>query len=87
MFRIGDWPDYLNYPSQKDDYELIDIQNLAVTQMSENFSRLSNKFQASPITPVNFNPGRITINYLAHWPRFHPSDSRVKSLDGVARTG
>jgi choline dehydrogenase-like flavoprotein len=25
-----------------------------------------------------------TINFLGHWPRMHPSDFRVKSLDGVA---
>ena len=39
----------------------------------------------SPIAIVNFNGvGGSTILYSAHFPRFHPSDFRVKSLNGVA---
>ena len=39
----------------------------------------------SPIKVVNFNGvGGGTIMYTAHFPRLHPSDFRVKSLDGVA---
>src|ERR1700733_6513402 len=39
----------------------------------------------SPIKVVNFNGvGGGTVMYTAHWPRLHPSDFRVKSLDGVA---
>ncbi len=34
---------------------------------------------------ANFNGvGGGTIMYTAHFPRMHPSDFRVKSLDGVA---
>jgi choline dehydrogenase-like flavoprotein len=34
---------------------------------------------------VNFNGvGGSTVMYTAHWPRLHPSDFRVKTLDGVA---
>ena len=34
---------------------------------------------------MNFNAvGGSTIMYTAHWPRLHPSDFRVKTLDGVA---
>jgi hypothetical protein len=34
---------------------------------------------------VNFNGvGGGTVMYTAHFPRLHPSDFRVKSLDGVA---
>ena len=34
---------------------------------------------------ANFNGvGGGTIIYTAHWPRMHPSDFKVKSLDGVA---
>ncbi len=34
---------------------------------------------------ANFNGvGGGTILYTAHWPRMHPSDFRVRSLDGVA---
>ena len=82
----GDWPDYLNYPSQKDDYELYRYSEFScdpnVRKLPQDYPINS---EASPITPVNFNAvGGSTINYLAHWPRFHPSDFRVKSLDGVA---
>ena len=39
----------------------------------------------SPIKVVNFNGvGGSTIMYTAHWPRLHPSDFKVKTLDGVA---
>ena len=41
--------------------------------------------QASPIAVSNFNAvGGSTILYAAHFPRFHPSDFRVRTLDGVA---
>jgi choline dehydrogenase-like flavoprotein len=39
----------------------------------------------SPIKVVNFNGvGGGTVFYTAHWPRMHPSDFRVRSLDGAA---
>ncbi len=39
----------------------------------------------SPISVANFNAvGGSTILYAGHFPRFHPSDFRVRSLDGVA---
>jgi choline dehydrogenase-like flavoprotein len=39
----------------------------------------------SDVTPLMFNGvGGSTIHWTAHTPRFHPSDFRVKSLDGVA---
>ena len=39
----------------------------------------------SPIKIVNFNgPGGGTVLYSGHFPRFHPSDFRAKTLDGVA---
>ncbi|MEE2913752.1 MAG: choline dehydrogenase, partial [Pseudomonadota bacterium] len=39
----------------------------------------------SPIKVANFNGvGGGTILYAGHFPRFHPSDFRVKTLDGVA---
>ena len=40
---------------------------------------------ASPIKPLMWNGvGGSTILWSAHFPRFHPSDFRVQSLDGVA---
>jgi choline dehydrogenase-like flavoprotein len=42
----------------------------------------------SPIAASMFNAvGGSTILYAAHFPRFHPSDFRVRSVDGVATTG
>ena len=39
----------------------------------------------SPIKIVNFNGvGGSTIMYTAHYPRLHPSDFKVRTLDGVA---
>lgn len=39
----------------------------------------------SPMKVANFNAvGGGTVMYTAHWPRLHPSDFRVRSLDGVA---
>src|SRR5438309_1591357 len=39
----------------------------------------------SPIKVVNFNGvGGSTVMYTAHCPRLHPSDFKVKTLDGVA---
>jgi choline dehydrogenase-like flavoprotein len=40
----------------------------------------------SPIHISNFNAvGGSTILYAAHFPRFHPSDFRVRTLDGSRR--
>ena len=42
----------------------------------------------SPMKVANFNGvGGGTIFYTAHFPRLHPSDFRVRSLDGVASGG
>ncbi len=39
----------------------------------------------SPIKVANFNGvGGSTVLYAAHFPRFHPSDFKVRTLDGVA---
>lgn len=39
----------------------------------------------SPIAIANYNAvGGSTILYSAHFPRFHPSDFRVRTLDGIA---
>ena len=43
------------------------------------------KMTAMPQLVAIFNGvGGGTVIYTAHWPRLHPSDFRVKSLDGVA---
>lgn len=41
--------------------------------------------KSSPISIANYNAvGGSTILYSGHFPRFHPSDFKVKTLDGVA---
>ena len=82
----GPWPDYQNFPSNKPDYELHRYGEFScdpnVRKLPEDYPINSDD---SPITPVNFNAvGGSTINYLGHWPRFHPSDFRAYSLEGVA---
>ena len=39
----------------------------------------------SPISPLMYNGvGGSTLHYGSHIPRFHPSDFKVKTVDGVA---
>jgi choline dehydrogenase-like flavoprotein len=39
----------------------------------------------TPIAPLMYNAvGGSTVHWGSHFPRFHPSDFRVKTLDGVA---
>src|SRR5271154_16993 len=82
----GDWPNSSTFPSTGRDWE--------ARQMSER-SFSPNQRQAaadypiseddSPIKIANFNVvGGGTVLYTAHFPRLHPSDFRVRSLDGVA---
>ncbi len=75
-----------DFPSRQPDYELA---RYGAFSCDPNVRQLPQDYpinaEDSPITPVNFNAvGGSTINYLAHWPRMHPSDFRVRSLDGVA---
>lgn len=81
----GGWPDPASYPSTGRDWE---------TRAQSDFSINPNRRQQpgdypvndsdSPIKIANFNGvGGGTVLYAGHYPRFHPSDFRVKSLDGV----
>ncbi|MGI9538295.1 MAG: GMC family oxidoreductase [Desulfocapsaceae bacterium] len=74
------------FPSKLPDYEL---HRYAEFSCDPNVRKLPQDYPVnaddSPITPVNFNGvGGSTVNYLAHWPRFHPSNFRTRTLDGVA---
>ncbi len=75
-----------DFPSTKPDYERHRYERFSC---DPNVRGLAQDYpinaENSPITPVNFNAvGGSTINFLGHWPRMHPSDFRVKTLDGVA---
>src|SRR6202161_2860392 len=82
----GDWMKQSDYPSNGRDWE---------ARLYDDFSTSPNRRARptdypindddSPIKVVNFNGvGGSTIMYTAHYPRLHPSDFRVRSLDGVA---
>jgi len=82
----GDWMNPSDYPSTQRDWE---------SQMNGRFSVSPNVRRGpfdypiyeddSPISILNFNGvGGSTVLYSAHFPRLHPSDFRVRALDGVA---
>lgn len=74
-----------DFPSRREDYELARYGEFScdpnIRQLPQDYPI---NVDNSEITPVNFNAvGGSTINFLGHWPRFHPSDFRTKTLDGV----
>ena len=82
----GGWLDPASYPSTEDDWE---IHRQTDFNPDPNFRRLPEDYPVndseSPIAPLMYNAvGGSTIHWGAHFPRFHPSDFRVKTLDGVA---
>lgn len=82
----GDWMDPAQYPSTGMDWELRRFGDFGLSPNSrgrpEDYPVNDSE---SPIQISNFNAvGGGTILYAAHFPRFHPSDFRVRSLDGVA---
>jgi choline dehydrogenase-like flavoprotein len=82
----GDWMKQSDYPSNGRDFEARLYSDYAT---SPNVRRRPSDYPInddnSPIKVVNFNAvGGSTVMYTAHFPRLHPSDFRVRSLDGVA---
>ena len=82
----GDWLDARAYPHWQPDWELHRQTDWCA---EPNVRRLPQDYPvndtASPIAPLMFNAvGGSTIHWSAHFPRFRPSDFRVRSLDGVA---
>ena len=82
----GDWVDPRAYPHWRADWELHRHTDWSA---EPNVRRLPQDYPVndagSPIAPLMFNAvGGSTIHWSAHFPRFHPSDFRVRSLDGVA---
>jgi choline dehydrogenase-like flavoprotein len=82
----GDWMKPESYPGMRTDWELSQLGDFA---LSPNVRGRSEDYpindSASPIQVSLFNAvGGSTIMYAAHFPRFHPSDFKVKTLDGVA---
>lgn len=82
----GDWQTPSRYPSTRRDHEARRLDEYA---FSPNTRRSAADYpindSGSAIQVANFNGvGGGTVLYTAHFPRFHPSDFRVRSLDGVA---
>ena len=82
----GDWLDPKAYPTTQDDWELHrytdfnadpNVRGLPVDYPVNNTD--------SPIAPLMYNAvGGSAIHWSAHFPRLHPSEFRVRGLDGVA---
>lgn len=82
----GDWIRPDQYPTTQTDWE---IHRLTDFNADPNVRRRPEDYPVdnseSPIAPLMFNAvGGSTIHWSAHFPRFHPSDFRVRTLDGVA---
>ncbi len=82
----GEWTNPADLPSTRRDWEARTLEDYAI---SPNRRRRPADYpvndDSSPIKVANFNGvGGGTLFYAAHFPRFHPSDFRVRSLDGVA---
>ena len=82
----GDWVKPTDYPTNGRNWEARLFSDFAI-----NPNRRARETDYpindanSPVKVVNFNGvGGSTIMYTAHYPRLHPSDFRVKTLDGVA---
>ena len=82
----GDVPDPSQFPATGRDWE---ARKNGDFHISPNVRRAPADYpindDGSPIKVVNWNGvGGGTVLYAGHFPRFHPSDFRVRSLDGVA---
>ena len=82
----GAWPSQADFPSNGRDWEARQSEDYAI---SPNRRGLAADYPIneddSPIKIANFNGvGGGTVLYAGHFPRLHPSDFRVRSLDGVA---
>ncbi len=84
VLEQGDWVKPTDYPSSTMTWESDNAFN-ANPNHRANAADYPINCRDSAIDIVNFNGvGGGTILYAGHFPRFHPSDFRVRSLDGVA---
>lgn len=82
----GDWVKPTEFPTNGRDWE---ARRFADFDVSPNRRGRDTDYPVnddnSPMKVANFNGvGGGTVLYTAHFPRMHPSDFRVRSLDGVA---
>ena len=86
ILEQGSWLRPEDYPTTRNDWEL---KARTSWNIDPNVRGLPEDYPVndseSDVTPLMYNAvGGSTIHWTAHTPRFHPSDFRVKSLDGVA---
>ena len=82
----GDWMKQSEYPSTGRDWEARRYSDFAISpnQRGRDTDYPVND-SGSPMKVACFNAvGGGTVMWTAHFPRLHPSDFRVRSLDGVA---
>ena len=82
----GGWVDPASYPPGYADWPLHFLSDF---HLDPNVRKLPSDYPVntddSPITVSMYNAvGGSTIQWSAHFPRLHPSDFRVRTLDGVA---
>ena len=82
----GSWVDPASYPASYADWAL---QFGKDYHLSPNVRGLASDYPVndadSPVSASMYNAvGGSTIHWSAHFPRLHPSDFRVRTLDGVA---
>lgn len=82
----GDWVKSADYPSTGRDWEARQFGDFSISpNRRRNRADYPINEDDSPIKVANFNAvGGATILYAGHFPRMHPSDFRVRALDGVA---
>ena len=86
LLEQGDWFDHNDYPGDSNNWE-IELKNSF--DFNPNVRQLESDYQIldehSDIHPLMFSAvGGTTQHWTAHTPRLHPSDFKVKTLDGVA---
>jgi choline dehydrogenase-like flavoprotein len=80
----GDWTKPHDYPSTRMSWESENVAN-ANPNYRANVADYPINTKDSPIAVANYNGvGGGTVLFAGHFPRFHPSDFRAKTLDGVA---
>lgn len=82
----GEWPDPAEYKGTTPEWEL---SALGPWHADPNVRAADADYPVdgadAEMTPLMYNGvGGSTVLYGAHWPRFAPSDFRVRTLDGVA---
>ena len=86
LLEQGNWFDQNDYPGDSNDWEIVSKNAFS---FNPNIRKLDSDYKIldenSDIHPLMYNAvGGSTHHWTAHTPRFHPSDFKVKTLDGVA---